>query len=676
MAATARPQQRAAAPQTAATTVSVQGTVVKASSGQAMRGARVTLTAANSGANSPLRPSVDPFRSALAMGPARNAEGALAASTDESGRFIVTDVAPGAYFIWAEADGYLRQAYGQRSLTGRGIAITIEPGRPQTFDFQLTAASVISGRVFDADGEPLRRSMAQAYAYQYADGKRTLAPVGARQQTNDLGEYRLFWLEPGDYFVGVTPRVELPAGRPTRSAAPEGPGGVVAFQFFGASGDFAGPVARVIGGAAGSAPVIYHPGVADPAEAVPVTLAAAAETRGVDVRVRPLRTVTVSGRVTLPFASESTAEPQRAGATHGPAREGSEGSASEESGEVVFSFAPVDGFAVRAEKSPITGIVADVIAIEEFMIVPAIQLTFSRAGESADPLGPFGAAAPAVRDNGDFEIHNVIPGSYDLTAIARSPDGKQYSARVRIDVGDADVTNVSISPQPNRDISGRIHLAPPAPENFDMTALKVTLVPEGMPAAFSAGGDFVMAAPSPLGIMAGGKTVTAEVREDGSFVLAGVAANPYRVRVTGLPSGAFLQAGRSGATDPLGSPFVANDNEALQLQLGFAGGEVTGAALNADGTPYVNAFVALVPDTSRRGRTDLYFSASSGTDGAFRFSNVPPGKYTVLAWEEIPTGAHLYPDFVKGFEDRGQAVTVEQRGATTSSATVIPAAGR
>ena len=66
----------------------------------------------------------------------------------------------------------------------------------------MLAGAVVAGRVYGINGQTLPRVTVQAYT-QYAEaGVQKLKPV-ASWDTNDEGAYRLFWLPPGDYFVGV-----------------------------------------------------------------------------------------------------------------------------------------------------------------------------------------------------------------------------------------------------------------------------------------------------------------------------------------------------------------------------------------------------------------------------------------------------------------------------------------
>jgi hypothetical protein len=64
---------------------------------------------------------------------------------------------------------------------------------------------VISGRVVDDDGRPMRDIEVQALVAVYEAGERRVVPQGNLATTNDRGEFRLFWLPPGNYYVEVNP---------------------------------------------------------------------------------------------------------------------------------------------------------------------------------------------------------------------------------------------------------------------------------------------------------------------------------------------------------------------------------------------------------------------------------------------------------------------------------------
>ena len=77
-----------------------------------------------------------------------------------------------------------------------------------------------------------------------------------------------------------------------------------------------------------------------------------------------------------------------------------------------------------------------------------------------------------------------------------------------------------------------------------------------------------------------GQGEVAEVADDGSFTLRNVGAMEYRVRVVGIPQGAYLQSGRIESKDALSEPItVDNQGGELQLVLGFSPGRVSGTVI-------------------------------------------------------------------------------------------------
>jgi hypothetical protein len=136
----------------------------------------------------------------------------------------------------------------------------------------------------------------------------------------------------------------------------------------------------------------------------------------------------------------------------------------------------------------------------------------------------------------------------------------------------------------------------------------------------------------------------------------------------------YLQAGRIDSSDALNGPItVENEGSSLFLQLGFSPGRVSGMVLDDRGERAPGAQAVLVPDESRRGRTDAYFTATADQNGQFTFAAVPPGRYKLFSWEDIPAGAYQYADFIRRYEDRGQSLTVNPSGSITADARMIPA---
>jgi Carboxypeptidase regulatory-like domain len=186
-------------------------------------------------------------------------------ATDERGRFLLTGLEPGRYALSAERNGYVPQDYGQRRANQPGATLTLQPGQHlRDIVFHLVPFGVISGRAADEDGEPVPRVRIQAMRVTHQSGRRELIAI-ASGTSDDRGEYRVFGLPPGRYYVSAAP---APSSRPGAPESDEE--GFVPF---------------------------YYPGVIDPGQAAPLELRAGSEIQGVDFRLTRTRTVRVRGRV-------------------------------------------------------------------------------------------------------------------------------------------------------------------------------------------------------------------------------------------------------------------------------------------------------------------------------------------------------------------------------------------
>ena len=125
----------------------------------------------------------------------------LEATTDEQGAYEFRNLEHGSYTLRCTRNGYVRASYGQKRPNQPPVRLTVRPGQElKDLDFQLIRGGVISGRVLDTDGEPLSGVLVQAVARRYIRGQVRLMPRASRS-TDDRGEYRLFDLPPGRYFV-------------------------------------------------------------------------------------------------------------------------------------------------------------------------------------------------------------------------------------------------------------------------------------------------------------------------------------------------------------------------------------------------------------------------------------------------------------------------------------------
>ena len=180
----------------------------------------------------------------------------------------------GSYTITATKSGYVNGAFGQRRASGSGTPVELTDGQQAVnIDIRLARGGVVTGRVLDEEGEPLARAVVSVLRQQYGRGQKQLTVAGA-DQSDDRGQYRVFGLPPGDYFVSAT------------AAGIE----QVVRQVFG------DPGAAQTTEPSGYAPT-YYPGVTTASDATRVKLAAAQEITGIDFQIQIVPFATVRGVV-------------------------------------------------------------------------------------------------------------------------------------------------------------------------------------------------------------------------------------------------------------------------------------------------------------------------------------------------------------------------------------------
>jgi len=202
--------------------------------------------------------------------------GSKTALTDGQGRYEFSDLPAGRFNLSASKSGFVTMQYGQTRPFESGKPIDMTDGQVmEKADFALPRGSVLAGRVVDEFGEAVADADVTAMRMQYTNGRRRLAPSGRNASTNDLGQFRIYGLPPGEYYVSATLRNM----------------NSMIFDMMGAGGG-AGPTgSNQNSGYAAT----YFPGTPNPAEAQRVTLAVAQELGSVDIQLQPVKLAKVSG---------------------------------------------------------------------------------------------------------------------------------------------------------------------------------------------------------------------------------------------------------------------------------------------------------------------------------------------------------------------------------------------
>jgi hypothetical protein len=149
-----------------------------------------------------------PLRRAQVQG--TNNELFVDALSDDQGRFALTDLPPGSWRVTVSKGGYFTWQPGQRRPFDPPPPITLARGQRITANVPLSRGGVVTGRVSDENGEPLAGLRVRVYRAKMVKGYRRLEDVGAADQTDDTGAYRIFGLPPGDYYVAASLRMAPP----------------------------------------------------------------------------------------------------------------------------------------------------------------------------------------------------------------------------------------------------------------------------------------------------------------------------------------------------------------------------------------------------------------------------------------------------------------------------------
>jgi hypothetical protein len=137
----------------------------------------------------------------------------LSVRSDASGHFSISDVPPGTYRISAGHTGFLAHATLGPESSSSEHSVTVATGQTlDSVELHLVPQGVIAGRVLEGN-TPLSNAIVMAVRSSFVAGRRKIV-LASRTYTNDLGEYRLFDLQPGHYYLSVTYRDGTAPGSP------------------------------------------------------------------------------------------------------------------------------------------------------------------------------------------------------------------------------------------------------------------------------------------------------------------------------------------------------------------------------------------------------------------------------------------------------------------------------
>lgn len=397
----------------------IQGVVLNALTGEPLRKATVRLNRVVEGGRG---------------GP--GFQSVLGAMTDAAGQYTIAGIEPGRYRLLVERTGFVGQQYGARAgqVQSGGTVLTLAKAQRMTdVSFRLVPQGVVTGRVFDEDGDPMQNVSVQCLRQVWVRGRKQWVPVNG-QSTNDLGEYRIHSLPAGRYYLSATHRSVL-----NDIGAEDAPAETYMPTYY------AGAVA------------------ADSATAVLVT--PGAELRGIDIRLQKGQTVRIRGRILNgvtggPVRNAAVRAIPRGGAVLDLRPRGSR-PVDRNGGFLLSGLTPgsywllAETMQDRVQLHARMAIDVGTSPIEDLTLtlMPGIDLSGeARVEDGAKPsnlrvqLEPkqpgLGGGAPAANaaEDGTFTLRSVVPDAYFIR-VTGVPETHYLKS---LKLGDADVTDTGV----------------------------------------------------------------------------------------------------------------------------------------------------------------------------------------------------------------------------------------
>lgn len=572
----------------------IGGRVVTADTGRPVKRARVFVTAAE-------------------------LPGGRGVFTDDSGVFDLTELPAGRYTLTVSKSGFVSLAYGQRRPLQAGTPLQLGDGEQlKGVEFRLPRGGVISGRVVDEDGEPVPGAMVRVMRYQYLQGDRRLTPAGTAQ-TDDRGQYRVWGLMPGDYYVNALTRLPGLGGRgfgplgdgPLGGGPGAGPGGGPAGGPGGGRGgraggpgvDVAGMVTAVAGGNVAAlfggggdeqeqvnyAPT-YYPSATSVNDARAVTVGVSQEVLDINVSLQLVRTARIAGLVMNPDGTPASA------------------------GNVNL-------------------------------------MPDSAAGRGAQIGNNYGGR---IQGDGSFAIANVPPGRYMLRARGDG-DPPQFGAQP-LSVDGSDIGDVSVVLSTGATIAGTVTFQPGSAQAPDLAQVRI-----GAPST-----DQASFGPQP----------NARVDTDGRFTLSGVSAGPHLIRSNGNTRGWALKAVTLDGRDITDTPVEVRAGQTLSnVAILFTDKltEVSGTITSESGTPMPDYTVLAFPTDPALWRAQARQIMTTRPDqtGKYRIRGLPPADYYIVTVDPAEQGEWFDPAYLDSHRAGAARLTLAEGDVKTQDFHVI-----
>jgi hypothetical protein len=272
--------------------------------------------------------------------------------------------------------------------------------------------------------------------------------------------------------------------------------------------------------------------------------------------------------------------------------------------------------------------------------------------------------------DGSFVIRDVAPGAYTILATVENA-AVPMMARQALQVVANSVEDVRLAPQPGGWLHGRLRVESQGNAGrVDFS--QIFLVLRSVDGDDETLGGFSMG---------DGFSHTAHVAGDGTFEWKSVPPGNYFVQLAGDGGGnsnwflkSVLAGGREVDDSGVDAAGISVNGGAILLDVVASanGGVAEGVVTDQKGEPVANAVIVAVPEARLRARIERYRKTVSDQSGRFTLHGIPPGEYSLFAWESVDGEAFYNPEFLKNYEQRGSALRVSEGERKSVQLAVIP----
>jgi protocatechuate 3,4-dioxygenase beta subunit len=264
--------------------------------------------------------------------------------------------------------------------------------------------------------------------------------------------------------------------------------------------------------------------------------------------------------------------------------------------------------------------------------------------KGASQYGFDSAWETSSREDGTFELRNLLPGEYVLMASTDNRADPAYG-REEVSISDSDITSVQVTLEHGVTVSGTVKLEGGGPPG----RLSIFLS--------DSGGAF-------------GQAYSGQIKADGTFELPGIALGKYATHLQELPEGAYVKSIRFGQQDITRTvlDLTSGGSGTLDILLSPHAAEVSGTVKNKDGAAMTGVEVTLWP---KQGQSKRVYQGSTDQNGDFRIAGLAPGDYYMNAWEDLDPYLSFDLDFLRRFASLETTITLEEGEHQTAQPKLI-----